>query len=76
MMLLDGSSTADGLLMPGTDAWNLDEVDVAWMKGSDEPLSLALNLDVSKQLDGRRDGQVVGAADAAVVKQVVFSEPL
>ena len=54
----------------------LDETDVAWMEGSDEALSLALNLDVSKQLDGRMDGQVVGATDARIIEQMIFGEPL
>ena len=34
----------------------LDDSDVAWMRGVDEPLGFALNLDVLKQLDGRVDG--------------------
>ena len=53
-----------------------DEIDVGWMEGSDEPLSLTLYLAVSKKLDGWWDGQEVGAADAAVVEQMVFGEPL
>ena len=53
-----------------------DEVDVGRMKGSDEPLCLTSDVAVSQKLDGRWDGQEVGAADAAVVQEMVLSKSL
>ena len=33
-----------------------DDVDVVWMRDTDEPLGFLPNLDVPKQLDGRVSG--------------------